>query len=81
MPTVCSDLSPFYLAKARENCGYWARQRAGGRSLGGVDGTGVEFLQCAAEKLDAPDESFDIVRGPAGCPRCPRCPAARLVVV
>jgi hypothetical protein len=31
------------------------------RWLGGVDETGVEFLQCPAEKVDAPDASFDIV--------------------
>ncbi|KAG2447858.1 hypothetical protein HYH02_007314 [Chlamydomonas schloesseri] len=61
MRTVCSDLSPFYLARARNNLRYWRRLRAPGRSLGGVDETGTEFLQTAAEDIAAPDESFDIV--------------------
>ncbi|KAG2430118.1 hypothetical protein HXX76_010217 [Chlamydomonas incerta] len=61
MRTVCSDLSPFYLARARNNMRYWRSLRAPGRSLGGVDETGTEFLQTAAEDIAAPDESFDIV--------------------
>eukprot|EP00198_Chlamydomonas_reinhardtii_P006153 XP_001695489.1 predicted protein [Chlamydomonas reinhardtii] len=61
MRTVCSDLSPFYLARARNNVRYWRRLRAPGRFLGGVDETGTEFLQTAAEDIAAPDESFDIV--------------------
>lgn len=28
MDVTCLDLSPFYLAKARENMGYWRRMRA-----------------------------------------------------
>eukprot|EP00198_Chlamydomonas_reinhardtii_P006152 XP_001695488.1 menaquinone biosynthesis methyltransferase UbiE/COQ5 [Chlamydomonas reinhardtii] len=61
MRTVCSDLSPFYLARARNNMRYWRRLRARGRFLGGVDETGTEFLQTAAEDIAAPDDSFDIV--------------------
>lgn len=56
-----SDLSPFYLAEARENMRYWKRMRAPDAQLGGVDGAGVTFLQTAAEKLDVPDNSQDIV--------------------
>ena len=72
MRTVCSDLSPFYLARARNNVRYWRRLRAPGRFLGGVDETGTEFLQTAAEDIAAPDESFDIVsRGSSGIPESP----------
>lgn len=35
--------------------------RAPDAQLGGVDGAGVTFLQTAAEKLDVPDNSQDIV--------------------
>ncbi|KAI7837521.1 hypothetical protein COHA_008657 [Chlorella ohadii] len=56
-----SDLSPFYLAEARSNMKYWKRLRAPDAQLGGVDGTGATFLQTAAEKLDVPDNSQDIV--------------------
>ncbi len=35
--------------------------------LGGVDGTGCEFLQAAAEDVPRPDGSFDVVgRGREG---------------
>lgn len=33
------------------------------RWLGGTDDTGVEYMQMAAEKLDLPDASMDIVGG------------------
>lgn len=56
-----SDLSPFYLAEARNNIKYWKKQRAPDAQLGGPDGTGVTFLQTAAEKLDVPDASQDVV--------------------
>ncbi|KAL4419508.1 hypothetical protein ABPG77_002294 [Micractinium sp. CCAP 211/92] len=56
-----SDLSPFYLAEARSNMEYWKRMRAPDANFGGRDGTGVTFLQTAAEKLDVPDSSQDIV--------------------
>ncbi|KAL6748723.1 S-adenosyl-L-methionine-dependent methyltransferase [Haematococcus lacustris] len=61
MRSVCSDLSPFYLARARRNLQEWKALRQPGKALGGVDDTGVEFMQMAAEKLDVPDASFDIV--------------------
>lgn len=56
-----SDLSPFYLQQARSNLAYWKKKRAPAAELGGVDGTGVEFLQTPAEAVDAPDDSFDVV--------------------
>lgn len=40
---------------------YWKKMRASDAQLGGLDGTGVTFLQTAAEKLDVPDSSQDIV--------------------
>jgi hypothetical protein len=40
MSTICADLSPFYLARARSNMAYWKRQRAPALDLGGMDGTG-----------------------------------------
>ncbi|GLC55741.1 hypothetical protein PLESTB_001020700 [Pleodorina starrii] len=62
LPTVVSDLSPFYLARARSNMRYWAEMRQSGRQLGGVDGAGVQqYLQTAAERIDARDDSFDIL--------------------
>ncbi|KXZ46689.1 hypothetical protein GPECTOR_41g653 [Gonium pectorale] len=61
LPSVVSDLSPFYLARARSNLRYWRSLRQPSRQLGGVDDTGTEFLQTAAEAIAAPDESFDIV--------------------
>ncbi|EFJ52589.1 hypothetical protein VOLCADRAFT_103078 [Volvox carteri f. nagariensis] len=62
LPSVISDLSPFYLARARENMRYWRDLRQPGRGLGGVDDTGVtQFLQTAAEDIDAADNQFDIL--------------------
>ncbi|KXZ46714.1 hypothetical protein GPECTOR_41g678 [Gonium pectorale] len=61
LPSVVSDLSPFYLARARSNLRYWRSLRQPSRQLGGVDDTGTEFLQTAAEAIAAPDESFDVV--------------------
>lgn len=62
MKTICSDLSPFYLAKARENLKYWKSMRQPSKSLGGPDGTGVTMLQSSAESLNAvADESQHIV--------------------
>jgi hypothetical protein len=40
MPTVASDLSPYYLAKARDNALYWKSQRAADKQLGGYQDTG-----------------------------------------
>lgn len=56
-----SDLSPFYLEKARANIREWKQARQPTVRLGGVDEAGVEYLQAAAEKLDVPDNSVDIV--------------------
>ncbi|GIL81673.1 hypothetical protein Vretifemale_10697, partial [Volvox reticuliferus] len=62
MPSVVSDLSPFYLARARNNLNYWRALRQPGRRLGGVDDTGVtRFLQTAAEQIDGPDQEYDLV--------------------
>lgn len=38
--TIASDLSPFYLAKARDNIRYWKSQRAAQLDLAGSEGTG-----------------------------------------
>lgn len=38
--TIASDLSTFYLAKARDNIRYWKSQRAAQLDLGGPEGTG-----------------------------------------
>lgn len=59
----CRCRSPYYLARARDNAAYWKRLRQPSRWLGGVDGTGVDFMQCAAEDIPQPDASFDIVSG------------------
>lgn len=40
MSTVASDLSPFYLSKARDNVKYWKSMRAPSLDLGGTDKTG-----------------------------------------
>jgi hypothetical protein len=40
MPSVASDLSPYYLAKARDNALYWKAQRAADKQLGGYQDTG-----------------------------------------
>ncbi|KIZ07181.1 hypothetical protein MNEG_0776 [Monoraphidium neglectum] len=62
MQTVASDLSPFYLDAARKNVAYWKRQRQSGDLLGtDLAGAGTTFMQCAAESVPAPDESFDVV--------------------
>ena len=57
MQLTCSDLSPFYLATARENHDYWRRMRQ--PSLAAQDQT--KFLQTAAEKIAAADNSYDVV--------------------
>lgn len=62
MRTTASDLSPFYLAQARANVRYWKSMRAAERDdLGGTDGTGTDYMQCAAEQVSAPDAGYDIV--------------------
>ncbi|KAK9867234.1 hypothetical protein WJX84_008109 [Apatococcus fuscideae] len=57
MQLTCSDLSPFYLAQARENHEYWRKMRQ--PSLPMQEQT--KFLQTAAEKIAAPDNSYDVV--------------------
>ena len=59
---TCLDLSPYYLHEARANLQRWARLRAPGLAMGGVDGNGAAFLQAAAEDIPQPDGSFDVVR-------------------
>ena len=59
---TCLDLSPYYLHEARANLRRWARLRAPGLAMGGVDGNGAAFLQAAAEHVPQPDGSFDVVR-------------------
>ena len=59
---TCLDLSPYYLHEARANLRRWARLRAPGLAMGGVDGNGAAFLQAAAENVPQPDGSFDVVR-------------------
>mmetsp|Transcript_13724 Transcript_13724/g.41468 ORF Transcript_13724/g.41468 Transcript_13724/m.41468 type:complete len:561 (+) Transcript_13724:174-1856(+) len=55
MEMTCLDLSPFYLAKARENLKYWRSKRA----PGSIDTD--KFIQAAAETIPAPDNSYDVV--------------------
>eukprot|EP00879_Flechtneria_rotunda_P014865 GHRR01015532.1.p1 GENE.GHRR01015532.1~~GHRR01015532.1.p1 ORF type:complete len:444 (+),score=155.17 GHRR01015532.1:980-2311(+) len=59
--TIASDLSPFYLARARDNVNYWKRQRAAELDLGGKDNTGTEYMQCAMESMPLADASVDAV--------------------
>eukprot|EP00798_Chlamydomonas_sp_ICE-L_P005822 gene5822-6107_t len=62
MKTICSDLSPFYLAKARENLKYWKSLRQPDTSFGGPDKTGTQIMQASAESLTAlADESQHVV--------------------
>ena len=59
MATTCSDLSPYYLAEARENVEYFSEFNAlvnPGRSL-----SPTSFVPCAAEKLPFADASFDVL--------------------
>ncbi len=73
MDVTCLDLSPYYLAEARANLARWARLRAPGLAMGGVDGNGTAFLQAAAEKIPQPDASFDAVRAPSLAGALLRC--------
>lgn len=59
--TIASDLSPFYLAKARDNIRYWKSQRAAQLDLGGPEGTGTTYIQAPMENLPVPDASLDAV--------------------
>lgn len=55
MEMTCLDLSPFYLAKARENLKYWRSKRA----PGSIDTD--TFIQAAAENMPAEDNTYDVV--------------------
>eukprot|EP00878_Enallax_costatus_P019970 GHUV01021087.1.p1 GENE.GHUV01021087.1~~GHUV01021087.1.p1 ORF type:complete len:502 (+),score=114.24 GHUV01021087.1:180-1685(+) len=61
MSTIASDLSPFYLSKARDNVKYWKSMRAASLDLGGTDKTGTDYMQCAMESIPLPDASVDAV--------------------
>jgi len=52
-----SDLSPFYLAAARENNNYWESVRGSVKFALGR----VRYEQAKAEALPFPDQSFDVV--------------------
>lgn len=54
---VVSDLSPFYLEKARDNMGYW--ERTAGRKK--KDLGSVRYVQAMAEQLPLEDGSVDVV--------------------
>ena len=60
-----TDLSPFYLEKAKENDEYWLQYRgrqAMQESTGmAQDPAPVELMQAAAEQLPFPDNSFEAV--------------------
>ncbi len=59
MATTCSDLSPYYLAEARENMEYFDEFNSvvePGRRL-----APTRFVQAAAEALPFPDGTFDVV--------------------
>lgn len=51
---VLCDLSPFYLAKARENVDYWRRFR-------NASSPDVRYIQAPAERLPMDDASADVV--------------------
>jgi ubiquinone/menaquinone biosynthesis C-methylase UbiE len=56
MNSICSDLSPFYLAKARENIQLWRQQATNNTAP-----FNTAFLQSSVEKLSVEDESVDII--------------------
>jgi hypothetical protein len=62
MRVTLQDLSPFYLEQAKRNMAYWRRVRMPQLDIGGVDGTGVSYIQAAAENIPLPDASVDVVR-------------------
>jgi len=57
--TVCSDLSPYYLAAARENLEYFAEFDAAVNVNPGRAIAPTLFVQAAAEALPFPAERFD----------------------
>jgi ubiquinone/menaquinone biosynthesis C-methylase UbiE len=60
-----TDLSPFYLEKARDNDDYWRLYRDRRHGRAGTDGdvpvSPAEIVQANAEQLPFPDESFAVV--------------------
>lgn len=62
MEVTAQDLSPYYLAEARANATHWRNLRQPGSNLGGYDGTGMTFVQAAAEAIPTPDNTYDVVR-------------------
>ena len=52
-----SELSPFYLERARSAMAYWERCASPAARRAGS----AAFLQCAAERLPQPDASLDVV--------------------
>jgi len=65
MRSTVSDLSPFYLERARENVDAWRRIRRSGASSSSSPSSpppdDVEFLLCRAEDVPRPDASYDVV--------------------
>ena len=59
MATTCSELSPYYLAEARENIEYFAEFDA--KAHPGRQLARTTFVQAAAEALPFPDASFDVL--------------------
>lgn len=57
LQTVASDLSPFYLAEARDAMGYWEKFRGDEMAAKGS----TSFVQANGEDLPWEDESFDAV--------------------
>ena len=54
------DLSPYYLAEARQNLKYWRSMR-GGPSPADTSEAEDGFLQAPAENIPLPDNSVDAV--------------------
>lgn len=52
-----SDLSPFYLEKARDWMEHWQSTKGANTS----NSRPVSFLQCSAEAIPLPDDSLDVV--------------------
>jgi ubiquinone/menaquinone biosynthesis C-methylase UbiE len=57
MDVTCLDLSPYYLANARDNLKYWRQIRAPASQKHTSD----TFIQAAAEDISADDNSYDVV--------------------
>ena len=64
------DLSPFYLAKARENMDYWRSKRGGSNPADSVAHKD-KFLHAPAEQIPVPDSSYNIVSAAVFNAKCP----------